>query len=488
MGVSSACAGICATVFLFYAKSMAWAMSPPWWMTGREYGTPEGIPSVAASTAGVVAVQEVYRVRNGPVAYYSGGVHADGRLESRARNAPFFMVHTSLQFGVTLYEPEPSPYERETKEWMTGLSMEELFTYRDAGRYAELLTRLHCNDTREAWVQILEVDLARAAAYRKRVRTHSSPKIRLKGDTSQPPPATADNLYLAARRAYNPELDTVAGRHNLVMACLARAAARDEAAVTELALLMECGRVARQELIERNAPLVFTTAARARNVGRLPWRERISAGYEGLERSVDTYDMQAGRFSSFAVQTIGYYMLTAARAEFSQRMNITPHLLGRIRKMNNIESALLQELRREPTVHEIAHRMGVKPRTVTLYKMYAMGVPSVQAANHPTRNLESVVAGNRHAAAEADADAAEMLSQTLHRAFAVSGITDAEMRLLYGLFGLPPYEEQLTEKELAAELRLSPSSIRQLFASAQRKLLRSSEAAQLLHAHLKKTT
>src|SRR5687767_15474487 len=49
--------------------------------------------------------------------------------------------------------------EQEPHEWAAGKSTKTLFDARDAGWYAELLTRLYPEETREAWLQIISDDL-----------------------------------------------------------------------------------------------------------------------------------------------------------------------------------------------------------------------------------------------------------------------------------------------------------------------------------------
>lgn len=472
-----------------YSKGMAWEITRPWWQTGRPYGVPEGLWLAESRPPGTV-VPEVLCVKRGGVDYGWSAVHELGLIEWRSRQLGAYMVSAFNEATPDVYEPEPWPHEAEAREWAAKEPTETLFAYRDAGLYAELLMRLHPADTRPAWMRILRADLANAAAHRHRSRSHDAPRISFEGDTPdarrRPDP---HRERLVSRRAYNPLLDTMEGQAALVEMCAQKGRMLDPAALADCEALAHYRQAARNELIERHTPLIFMVALKARNTGRSAWDTRIAAGYEGLIRSVDTYDDQANTFSTYASQVIGYYMLQAARVERGQQLHMSKHMLWRIGVMRKVEDALTRELQRQPRISEIAKRMGVKPRTVAIYKAReATGTPlsldaTMQRDHGKMDDLYEVVPQRTYI----DPEEAVIINETLQEAFAAAGVGRDELRVACGLFGIVPYREPMSAAELATELHIAQAKVDELFASVRRKLLHSPQAATILHAHIKET-
>ncbi|MEK7153265.1 MAG: sigma-70 family RNA polymerase sigma factor, partial [Patescibacteria group bacterium] len=294
---------------------------------------------------------------------------------------------------------------------------------------------------------------------------------------------------LEARRAYNPTFDTEEGRSALVQEYAARAARLDPVDLPDLQILIEEGKAAQQELIERNTPLIFMVAARLRTARLSPWDVRLSAGYEGLVQAVRGFDARLGfEFSSYAVQMIGGVMMRASMRELGERLNTSAKIAERIIKMHRVESVLIQELRRPPLDDEIAQRMGIKrASTIEGYKRI-LGMSYTQSLNAEvgSRSKNEIITARD--TTEADAEAAEALNATLQQVFEAVELSDDEQQVLCGLFGVTPYTEPWPEAELASQLHKTEREIKKLFKSAQGKLLQSPQAAKILHLHLKPPT
>lgn len=111
----------------------------------------------------------------------------------------------------------------------------------------------------------------------------------------------------------------------------------------------------KRELSSGNLRLVVSIAKKYRNRG-LSFLDLIQEGNTGLMRAVDKYEYRRGfKFSTYATWWIRQ-AITRAIADQARTIRIPVHMIDVLSKLRNIEKALLQEFRREPTMAEIARR------------------------------------------------------------------------------------------------------------------------------------
>lgn len=114
----------------------------------------------------------------------------------------------------------------------------------------------------------------------------------------------------------------------------------------------------KRELSSGNLRLVVTIAKRYRNRG-LPFLDIIQEGNTGLMRAVDKFEYKRGfKFSTYATWWIRQ-AITRAIADHSRTIRIPVHMIELMSRLKSIQSELLHQLGREPTIDEIAERTGI---------------------------------------------------------------------------------------------------------------------------------
>ena len=215
---------------------------------------------------------------------------------------------------------------------------------------------------------------------------------------------------------------------------------------------------ARDELIQGNLRLVLSVVQRFVNRGENP-DDLFQVGCIGLIKAIDNFDVgQQVRFSTYAVPMIigeiRRYLRDNNSVRVSRSMRDTAY------HAMQIKEKLIAELGRDPTVEEIAQRMGRKKEDVVL---------SLEAIVEPVSLYEPVYSDG--------GDTIYVMDQIGDK------ITDEnwieEIQLKQSIRALPPREKRIlylrfllgkTQMEVAREIGISQAQVSRLEKSAIRQI------------------
>jgi RNA polymerase primary sigma factor len=237
--------------------------------------------------------------------------------------------------------------------------------------------------------------------------------------------------------------------------------------VEELRRALEKAQYSKNKLVEANYRLVVSIAKRY--VGRgLLFLDLIQEGNMGLMRAVDKFDYEKGfKFSTYATWWIRQ-AITRAVADQARTIRIPVHMVETINKMIRIQRQLIQDLGREPSLEEIAQKMGITPEKVQNIQRIAKEPISLEA--HVGEEEDSSLGdfiSDPNALTPHEFMLQEMVRQTLDEV--LETLTDREekvLRLRYGLFD----GKNHTLEEVGREFGVTRERIRQIEAKALRKL------------------
>jgi RNA polymerase primary sigma factor len=130
--------------------------------------------------------------------------------------------------------------------------------------------------------------------------------------------------------------------------------------VAALLLRRRAYQKARRELAEANLRLVVSIAKRYRNRG-LPFADLIQEGNRGLMRAVDKYEHRLGfKFGTYATWWIRQGIQRALH-DNGRTVRVPCHQISTLAAIERVRGELILDLGREPTIEEIATKLGVKP-------------------------------------------------------------------------------------------------------------------------------
>lgn len=240
---------------------------------------------------------------------------------------------------------------------------------------------------------------------------------------------------------------------------------------------------ARLDLICANLRLVVAIAKKFRNRG-LDLQDLIEAGNLGLMRSIETYDHEQSKFSTYATWWIRQAIQTALKQE-SRTIRVPSDVhefRGQIAK--TVRKLIQEKGIINPSAEEVAAELGILPRKV---------IRCMQAFNHDNgisidRPIDGNEKGSHFKSTLADtreedprqnpplerAESSWMLRKAIKR------LPEQQQRVLslrFGLDGGMP----MTLKEAAAEMGISRERVRQVQDEAFKKLQSPRGAGRLLN-------
>jgi len=243
----------------------------------------------------------------------------------------------------------------------------------------------------------------------------------------------------------------------------------------DLGLRIQKGdREALQKLVESNLRFVIKISKKYRGY-KLSFLDLINEGNLGLIEAAKRFDPSRNvRFTSYAVWWIRQAILHAI-TNLGHPMRLPAKISNTLYRVGNTIARKTIELRRKPTLHEIAEEVGIKIEELASMLELAGDATSL---NHPIHEEGELVLGDLLASGPTLEEGVTLQFLKEHVSEALDHLDPNERMVLRLRFGLDQGVSQ-TLKEIGDQMHLSRERIRQIEARALEKLRQSRKSKTL---------
>lgn len=235
-------------------------------------------------------------------------------------------------------------------------------------------------------------------------------------------------------------------------------------------------REGKAELIKANLRLVISIAKRYINRG-LHFLDLIQEGNIGLMRAVEKFEYQRGyKFGTYATWWVRQ-AITRAIADQARTIRIPVHMIEVINKLNRTSRSLVQEMGREPTMEEIAKKMGLPLQHVQKILKVSKKTISLETpiGEEEDSRLEDFIEDKASISPQDAAIHANLAKQTQR---VLSTLDKREEKILRMRFGIGEKHDHTLE-EVGQDFKVTRERIRQIEEKALKKLQHPTRAEKL---------